>query len=68
MQTCELVLKDNLKFKSVDNRMDLSYTMHYRWIDEYKIECILKKNGLVTKKTKGTESKKVKTSRKKIHI
>lgn len=49
VQTCELVLKDNLKVKSVDNRMGLSYTMHYRWIDEYKIERILKKNGLVTK-------------------
>lgn len=37
VQACELVVKDNLRVKSVADRMGISNTMLYRWIEEYKI-------------------------------
>ena len=36
VQVCELVLKENLKVKSVAERMGINQVMLYRWIDEYK--------------------------------
>ena len=35
VQVCELVLKENLKVKSVAERMGINQVMLYRWIDEY---------------------------------
>ena len=36
VQVCELVLKENLKVKSIAERMGINQVMLYRWIDEYK--------------------------------
>ena len=36
VQACELVMKENLKVKSVSERMGINQVMLYRWIDEYK--------------------------------
>lgn len=36
IQASELVLKENLKVKSVAERMGINQVMLYRWIDEYR--------------------------------
>lgn len=36
VNTCELVLKDGLKVKTVAEKMGISNVMLYRWIDEYR--------------------------------
>lgn len=36
VQACELVLKEDLKVKSVAERMGINQIMLYRWIDEYR--------------------------------
>ena len=36
VQACELVLKENLKVKTVAERMGINHIMLYRWIDDYR--------------------------------
>ncbi|MGN0500723.1 MAG: transposase [Ruminococcus sp.] len=36
VKACELVLKDDVKVKTVAERMGIGHIMLYRWIDEYK--------------------------------
>ena len=36
VHACELVLKEDLKVKSVAERMGINQIMLYRWIDEYR--------------------------------
>ena len=36
VKACELVLKDELKGKTVADKMGINHIMLYRWIDEYK--------------------------------
>lgn len=36
IQACELVLKDNLKVKTVAERMGISHIMLYQWIRNYE--------------------------------
>ena len=36
VKACELVLKDEVKVKTVADKMGIGHIMLYRWIDEYK--------------------------------
>ena len=36
VKACELVLKDEVKVKTVAEKMGINHIMLYRWIDEYK--------------------------------
>lgn len=36
VQACELVVKENLKVKTVAERMGINHIMLYRWIDDYR--------------------------------
>lgn len=36
VKACELVLKDDIKVKTVADKIGINHIMLYRWIDEYK--------------------------------
>ena len=36
VKACKLVLKDEVKVKTVADKMGINHIMLYRWIDEYK--------------------------------